>query len=210
MDQEPTQMSISGKMPTIGGLIGQHAIVFLICVVFPGVVTGLVPSTWISFARKGEVVHCTTRTCAFYVVPYSVQQVSDVTAIGSHERSGGTRKEMKNGRATGKKIQVDGEGFLEILGADNSKVEVKVSPASLENVVKACQDFLGNREVESKTIFAIANWKFGAIMGGILTSFTVLYVVGYSIALLQWILKSLRRVMPVGVEQADHGDFSQL
>lgn len=103
---------------------------------------------------------------------------------------------MKNGRATGKKINVDGEGFLEILGADNNKVEVKVSPASLANVVRACQDFLESGDTANKTIFAIANWKFGAIMGGILTSFTVLYVVGYSIALLLWILKSLRRVIP--------------
>jgi hypothetical protein len=189
-------MSISAKKPTVGGLIGQHVIVFLICVVFPGAVTGLAPSTWISFVRKGESVDCTTRTCVFFVVPYSVKQVSNVTTIGSHERAGGTRKEMKNGRAKGKKINVDGEGFLEILGADSTKVEVNVSPASLESVVKACQDFLESREADSKTIFAIANWKFGAIMGGILTSFTVLYVVGYSMALLLGILKSLRRVMP--------------
>ncbi len=35
--------------PTFGGMLLQHVIVFLICVVFPGVVTLLLPATWLVY-----------------------------------------------------------------------------------------------------------------------------------------------------------------
>ena len=129
----------------------------------------------------------------FFVVPFKTQHVDQVTEIGQRERAGGTRKETKFGRTTGKNIQVDGEGVLEIHGAGDRLAEVSVSPASLENVVNKSTEFLNSTKEGSTTIFAIANWKFGGLMGGILSSFTFLYVVGYSLGFVKWVLLSLRR-----------------
>lgn len=186
-------MRTLGNRPTLGGMFLQHVIVFLICVVFPGAVTLMAPATWLTFERSEETVRCTARTCVFFVVPFKTQKIDQVTSISDRERSGRTERERKYGRTTDKIVHVDGEGFLQIHGVGNQLVEVSVSPVSLENVVGKSNDFLHPTQEGSTTIFAIANWKFGALMGGILTSFTLLYVVGYTLGFLKWILTGLKR-----------------
>ena len=127
----------------------------------------------------------------FFVVPFKVQHENQVTGISDRERAGRTKQQREFGRTTKKTVHVDGEGFLEIHGVGDQLIEVSVSPASLGNVVGKANDFLSSTKEGSTTLFAIANWKFGALMGGILTSFTVLYVVGYTLGFLKWILTGL-------------------
>jgi hypothetical protein len=177
-----------GSRPTLGGIIVQHIIVFLICIVFPGLVTFFAPVSWVTFECNHEVVNCTTRTCVFFVVPYKVQRVDHVVEISERERTGGPKRERKHGRDTGKIIHVDGEGFLQIKGVDNQFAEVSVSPASLESVVKNAEDFVKSKREGTITLFTIANWKFGGLMGGILTSFTALYVVGYTLGAIKLLI----------------------
>jgi len=184
-------MQTQGNRPTIGGMLLQHAIVFLICVVFPGGVTMIAPASWLTFARSQETVQCATRTCVFFVVPFKTQHVENVTGISDRGRSATTKRETKLGRDTGKIIHVDGEGILQIHGVGDQLAEVSVSPASIESVMTRSKDFLNSTKEGPMTIFAIANWKFGAIMGGLLTSFTVLYVIGYTLGALKWILSIL-------------------
>jgi hypothetical protein len=131
----------------------------------------------------------------YFVVPYKVQQVDHVTEIGSREIAGRTEKQRKLGRTTDKKIHVDGEGFLQIHGDDDQLVEVSVSPASLDGIVEKSKAFLNSGTEKSTTMFAIANWKFGGLMGGVLSSFTALYVVGYTLGFLNWILVCIRRAV---------------
>lgn len=188
-------MRTLGDRPTLGGLLLQHVIVFLICIVFPGGVTMMAPASWLTFERSGAVVRCTTRTCVFFVVPFKVQHIDQVTEISHKERAGRTERQREFGRTTTKVVHVDGEGFLQIHGVGDQLAEVNVSPASLANVVQKSNDFLWSTQEGSSTIFAIANWKFGALMGGVLTSFTVLYVVGYSLGFLKWIVTSLKRTL---------------
>ncbi len=125
-------MQTHGNRPTLGGMLLQHLIVFLICFVFPGVVTRMAPATWLTFERSGEAVHCTTRTCMFFVVPFKIQHVDQVTEISDRERAGTTKKEREFGRDTKKVVYADGEGFLQIHGVGDQLVEVSVSPASLK------------------------------------------------------------------------------
>ncbi len=197
-------MQISGKRPKLGEVLLQHVIVFLICVVFPGAVTFVAPSTWLTFQR-GEVgasgeagVACTARTCVFFVVPFKVQRVQQVTEVSFREREGGSQRQRKYGRDTNKYVHVDGEGFLRIQGTGEDQgtgeefAEVSVSPASIENVANKANDFLKSDQAGSTTIFAIANWKFGGLMGGVLTMFTLLYVVGYSLSLVNIVFVRFR------------------
>ncbi len=183
---------MNGNRPTLGARFLQHLIVFLICGVFPGGVTLMAPATWLSFQRNDEGVSCKTRTCMFFIVPFKVQHVDQVTAILHRERAGKTERQREFGRATNKTVEVDGEGFLQIHGPDNQLIEVSVSPASLESVVAKSNEFLTSTRDRSKTIFAIANWKFGGLMGGVLTMFTVLYVVGYTLGFFKWTLGGLK------------------
>ena len=188
-------MHAQGDRPTLGGLLLQHVIVFLICIVFPGGVTMMAPASWLTFERSESGVQCTTRTCVFFVVPFKTQHVNQVTEISHRERAGRTERKREFGRTTTKVVHVDGEGFLQIHGVGDQLAEVNVSPASLANVVQKSNDFLSSTQEGSSTIFTIANWKFGALMGGVLTSFTVLYVVGYSLGFLKWIVTSLKRTL---------------
>jgi hypothetical protein len=188
-----TQALNLSRRPTIGGIVLQHLIVFLICVVFPGGVTWMAPATWVTFNRSEDIVSCTTRTCVYFVVPYRVQRLDHVESIEQHERTGGRKREKKLGRFTGKTIEVDGEGFLEIHGPQEQWIEVSVSPASLEAVAGKASDFLASADKKSTTLFAIANWKFGGLMGGILTALTALYVFGYTFGLVKWVFTRLKR-----------------
>lgn len=124
----------------------------------------------------------------FFVIPFKVQEVDDVKEIGHRERAGRTERKREFGRTTDKIVHVDGEGFLQIHGQDDTSIEVSVSPASLQSVADKSNRFLNSSQEVSLTIFAIANWKFGAIMGGVLTSFTALYVVGYSLGFFKLII----------------------
>ena len=188
-------MRYYGHRPTLGGMLLQHLIVFMICVVFPGGVTMMAPATWLTYERSEEVVRCKTRTCVFFVVPFKIQQINQVIEIGHRERAGRTERQREFGRTTNKTVSVDGEGFLQIRGAGDQVVEVSVSPASLESVWQRSNDFLTSTKETTTTIFVIANWKFGGVMGGILTMFTLLYVVGYTMGFLKWIITRLARTL---------------
>ena len=169
-----------GDRPTFDGKLLQYLIVFLICFVFPGAVTMKAPATWLTFKRSGEVVSCKARTCVFFVVPYKPHVVDQVTGIKTRERAGGTERQREFGKTTSKNVYVDGEGFLQIHGVCDTKAEASVSPASLKNVEHKSNDFLSSNEQGSKTIFAIAIWKFGGLMGNALSMLTLICVVGYS------------------------------
>ncbi len=192
-------MPTFGKKPSQWEMLLQHMIVFLICVIFPGLTTLLAPATWLTFVRSGEVVRCTTRTCVFFIVPYKTQMVDSVTQIEYRERADRTERKRKFGRTTNEYVHVDGEGFLQIHGVDDQgerKAEVSVSPASLTSVVEKSRAFLNSTQDGSTTIFAIANWKFGGLMGGVLTTFTVVYVVGYSLGFVKLLLLLVKKALP--------------
>jgi hypothetical protein len=193
-------MQINGNRPTLSGMFLQHLIVFLICVVFPGGVTWIAPATWLTFERGEKGVVGTTRTGVFFVVPFKVQRLNPVVSIGQRERTGRTERKRKFGRTTNHTVEVDGEGFLQIQGVDDQFIEVSASPASLESVAAQPNDFLGSTKESSVTIFAIANWKFGGLMGGVLAMLTLQYVVGYTVGFLRWIATGAQRTFA----RADH------
>ena len=194
-----TPKPAGAKKPSLGEKLLQHLIVFVICVVFPGVTTVMAPASWLIFERNGDAVQCTARTCVFFVVPFKTQHVVNVTEIAYRERAGGTRRERRFGHTTNRTINVDGEGFLQIHGVNEQVAEVSVSPASLEGVADRAKAFLDapSPGESSTTMFVIANWKFGAIMGGILTSFTVLYVVGYTLGAIKGVFMTLRNLIRI-------------
>ena len=191
----------NGNHPTLGEKLLQHVIVFLICVAFPGGVTMVAPATWLTFVRSPEGVRCSTWTCVFFVVPYKIQHVDHITEIGQRERAGQLKRQREHGRDTNKYVYSDGEGLLQIYGAGNQLAEVSVSPASLQNIVRNSNEFLNSTEPNSTTLFAIANWKFGGLMGGILTLFTMLYVIGYTLGLLKWIVTAVKRTVFQGAAE---------
>ena len=182
-----------GKRPTWRAMLLQHVIVFLICVVFPGATTCMAPASWVNFTRGEDGVRCKTWTCMFFVVPFKIQQVEQVIEISQREKTGRIERQREFGRTTSKNVHVDGEGFLQVKGVDEKFIEVSVSPASLENVIAKANSFLNSPSERTTTMFAIANWKFGGLMGGILSIFTLLYVVGYTLGSLKFLLTSLKR-----------------
>lgn len=185
-----------GNRPTLGGLIMQHIFVFLICIVFPGAVTAICPAAWLTMERTSDGVRGKVRTCLFFVIPYKFQQVDYITEIGQRERAGRTEKQREFGRTTDKTVHVQGEGFLQIHGPGDQLLEVSVSPASLDRVAGRANDFLNGTEPGPVTIFVIANWKFGALMGGVLSLLTLLYIVGYSMEFIMFLAKQFWRALP--------------
>jgi hypothetical protein len=154
----------------------------------------IIPATWITFDRNEQGVRCKTYTCVFFIVPFKVQQVDPVTEISQRERSGRTEKQRNLGRTTNKTVEVQGEGFLTIHGVDEQSIVISVSPASLESVAARCNEFLSSNNQSSTIVFTIPNWKFGVLMGGTLTSLTLLFVVGYTLGFLKLIFTGLKQI----------------
>ena len=78
-------MQNHGNGPTRSGMLLQHLIVFLICVVFPGGVTLMASATWLTFERSGEVVGNVGR-CQGNVGRCQVRMVGyDLTIALGHE-----------------------------------------------------------------------------------------------------------------------------
>ncbi len=182
-----------GRKPGLGEMVLQHVIVFSVCILFPAIVTYYFPASWLSYYRTDDAAHCTVRTCLFLVVPFQVRQVDDLQSIGFREISGHSERVRKNGSTTNDVVHVDGEGYLQLTGADGKMVEVSVSPASIQNVVDQANKFLNGSQPSSRISFVIANWKFGMLMGGVLSCFTFLYVFGYSVEFLKSIVRATRR-----------------
>jgi hypothetical protein len=158
-------------------------------------VTFFAPATWLTFVRTPENVHCTTRTCVYFLVPFKTQYVEHVTGVSEHEREGEIRRERKFGRDTGNYVHVDGQGILRIHGVGDRFADVSVSPASPRHVASKSRDFVNSSREGSTTLFAISNWKFGGLMGGVLTLFTLLYVVGYSMSLIKLVLSGAYEIL---------------
>lgn len=193
MVSEMKNLNNNANRPTMVVLILEHIIAFLFFIVFPGFVTLLAPASWLSIECKQEKVSFTAKTCIFFVIPFKTQHIDEVSNISEFERPSGTRKINKVGKD--KVVHVDGEGFLRVHGVGDQYAEVSVSPASLNGVVSKCQDILNNKKDVKTTFFTIANWKFGFLMGGILTLFTVLYVVGYSYGAIKLVFTVLGKII---------------
>jgi hypothetical protein len=176
----------------LGEMLLYHMSVFMLCVAIPASMTMAIPATWLTFERNDEDIRCTTRTCMFFVVPFNIQRVDQVTEIGQRKRAGGFRKNSFSKSGT---THFDGKGFLQIHGAGDQLVEISVSPASLDSVAAKANDFLSSTKESSATIFAIANWKTGGLIGGILSLVTLRYVVGYTLGFLKWIITGTRRII---------------
>ncbi len=186
-------LAMIGRKPSRGEMFLQHVVVFVICVLFPAVVTSYFPASWLTFYRTDDATHCTVRTCLFLVIPYQVRQVADLQSINFRKISGYSERASKNGRTTNEVVHVDGKGYLQLIGADGKIVEVSVSPASIQSVAQKANEFLHGRLPTSRTLFVVANWKFGMLMGGVLSCFTLLYVFGYSVELVKRFVRATSR-----------------
>lgn len=199
-DETGFEMAQKSKT-TLLGWLGQQFIAFFFCVGFPGLVTAIAPASWLSFQRDGERVTATAKTCVFFVIPYRVQHVEYVAGVSDRIQFGGTSTTRRNGRT--ETTKADDEGFLQIKGGGESSAEVSVSPYSLKDVVERAGQFLEDPTQRELNLFVIANWKFGLIMGGFLSLFTVLYVVGVAMSVFNAVWKGLETLRSLGAATSE-------
>jgi hypothetical protein len=186
----------SNSKVTLRGWLGQHAIAFFFCIVFPGFVTTIVPASWVVYERLGDRVSATARTCVFYVIPWKTQRIDQVTGIDDRFVEGHITTQRENGRTT--TGRTEDEAFLIIQGADEQSISVPVSPFSVESVVARSEEFLAQPATPRLRLFVIANWKFGMIMGGCLSLLTVLYVIGMASECVRMVYRLVRLIVPKG------------
>jgi hypothetical protein len=157
------------------------------CVGFPGLVTAIAPVSWLEFHRVDHRVDVETRTCAFFVVPYRTQQLAGVRSVSTAFRQG----ELQHRRpGDNKRGRAESEGTVRlngplVNGEDGTSISVSVSPASYKSVEAQIQKFLADPQQQNLTLFTVANWKFGVLFAIPLCLLTVLFVVGWSIWLVQ-------------------------
>lgn len=183
-----TQTTKSLESGYLGKVIAQ-LVAWLVCVVVPGVITGIAPVTWIKFQRQGDHVTARADVCLFFIIPYRTLAVDPVISFGDRTKSGSVSRYRRSG-TTDKYVQGESEGFLLIQGP-HSGAEVPVTPADLPSVVKKSQAFLKDPQATELKLFVVSNWKFGVLFGGLASSLTVLYVFGVTVTFGQLVLRKL-------------------
>lgn len=165
------------KMPkaTLLGVIGSQCIAFVVCVLIPGLVTAIAPVSWVKFQRSGDRVTARVQVCLFFVVPYKTTVVDPVSGIDNRQVSGTESRERRSGRHD-RVTKSEDEGFLVIQGVDQT-AEVSVTPVDLKSVTERSEAFLKDAQATELKLFAVANWKFSVIAGGIATLLAAFYVV---------------------------------
>jgi hypothetical protein len=158
-------------------------------VIFPGLFTAIAPVTWIQFVRDSDHVSATTKTCVFFVIPYSTKTIDPVVGVDDRFKKGEFIRER--GRENRNKREED-QAFLKIHGEQDS-VEISVSPVSVKSAKEKALKFLDETGDAKLRLFVVANWKFGVFAGGALSLLTILYVVGWTI----WLILLPFRVVKV-------------
>ena len=146
----------------------------------------MVPASWLEFHRVDQRVDVRARTCVFFFVPYRTQELADVQQVSTEFKQG----QLQRRRRDGQQVQEESQGSVILHGPksgneEGKSIEVSVSPASYKQVEAKVQAFLDDPRQPSLTLFTVANWKFGVIFAIPLCLLTVLFVVGWTIWLLQ-------------------------
>ena len=171
---EPSQVSNRKRSPkkSFGSILLSHILVIFFCVGFPAMVTGIAPVSWIKFERQDRQVSATAKICLLFVVPYRTLTVSPVIGVGDRFVEGTFTHEVRDSRTI--RTRSEDEDYLVIQGNEEA-AEVPVSPFSIQTVVKKSKAFLKDEQMTELNLFAVANWKFSVIAGGLVSLLTVLY-----------------------------------
>ena len=163
----------------------------LFCIGFPGLLTAFVPVSWIDLQRVDDHVHATTRTCVFFYIPYKTQQLADVATVSTTFQAGTISRERNGNKQP---TESESMGTVELHGPpsgviDGEMIAVAVSPASTQEVEAKINAFLADPQQKELSLFTVANWKFGIIFAIPLCLLTVLYVYGWTVHFLTFIIK---------------------
>lgn len=179
--------SVNDRPTSWGSYLGGHAIAFLFCVLFPGIVTAVAPVSWVSFQRHEGRTTARAQICLFFVIPYQTKSVDPVIGIDDRFVRGKVAP-RRPGREMGH--QSEDEAFLVIHG-DGKTVEVPVTPFNIQSVTERAQAFLSNPQATELRMTVVANWKFSILMGGLVSLLTVLYVVGICLSIVSGMARLL-------------------
>lgn len=177
-----------GENSFVAQLITQ-VIALVFCVGVPALVTAIAPVSWLSFQRDSAgSVRATAHTCLLFVVPFKTAVVEPVLEVNDVTITGSTRIQRRTG--TDRTYKADDEGQLLISGPEQL-AKVEVSPVDLDAVVAKVNAFLAQPNATELKLFVVANWKFSVFGGGLVTSLTLLYLVGATLALIRMGLRAL-------------------
>lgn len=179
----------SSHPPSLRGKIISQTLAFLVCVIVPGLVTAIAPVSWLRFQRQGDHVTARADTCFFFIIPFRRQSVDSVTGVDQRTQDGSVSRYRRSGK-TDRYVQAESEGFLSIQGPQDEAV-VSVTPADIDAMASQIEGFLKDGQASDLRLFAVANWKFSILAGGLASSLTVLYVGGLLFGLGQFLLRSL-------------------
>jgi len=166
-------------------------------VVFPALITAVAPVSYIRFEKRGDGVAATVKQCLLLVIPFQTKTIYPVEGLDERVREARRENADERRRNNGKKLTIEGEGTLVILGPNDESAAASVSPVSIKSVREKAEAFLRTPTEKPLDLFVVANWKFSLLMGGAATFFTVLYLVGAMIAVPLWFI---RKLSPAGAK----------
>lgn len=165
--------------------LGTFLLGFVFFVLPAAFVTAVAPVSYVTLEQRDASVAATTKQCLFFIIPYKTTTIHPLTAVSDRIRSSRQRTAEERRRNGGKNATIEGEAFLILTGPDDHSVNVPVSPASIQSVKERAQTFFATPTPQPLRMTVVANWKISVLVGGGLSSLTLLYIVGWLIVLLR-------------------------
>jgi hypothetical protein len=184
---------MAGSEVTVKSFVITQAIAVLVFVLVPVGITAIVPRTMVELRHRDGGATARVTRHVLLVVPLPTSTIDGVTAVESHVREAKRDYASRSDRREGRKSNIAGDGSVWIIGGD-AKAIVQSTPDDAPRQAEQIQAFLADSEAPPLVLTATAG-RLTYWLGGVLTFFAALYLVGATLATIRWLL---RQALPRG------------
>lgn len=182
----PNETSSMPARSSFGAMLFGHIVLFLFCVGLPAIFTAAAPLTSIQLTRESDGLHARVSKRLLFVVPFSRSRLHHVEAIDDQTVAGTRNPQRSSNSETSRSTQTESSGYLTIRG-ESGQAKIEVSPASIGQVRAKLDAFLADETRTRLHLLTIANWKFGVLLGGLLSLLTLFYIYLQLSSLVKWL-----------------------
>lgn len=161
-------------------------------VLVPLLITLMAPLSTIMFEKSGAGTTVVVHRYVLMFIPWQTERIDNVTRIHAditpEKRYRDTRENRRKGNI-GTRLAT---AQLEIVG-DGPEVIVQADPDLAKNVAARFDAFARNAAAPPEKIEVYASWGLSYVLGGVATFLCGFYLLGATIAVLQFVWKAMRR-----------------
>jgi hypothetical protein len=185
-------MRSKNQVNSVTSMVTTQAIAIFAFVFMPGLITYVVPRTTIQLRRVNDHASAVITKHILLVVPIQTTTIESLMGVESRVTAEKTRRRLtREDRQRGRSLGTTFADGSVLLWGNGHKVQIQSNPDDAPVQAQRIQGFIDDPAAEPMMILATAPWTLTYLLGGILTGFTVLYVVGSFLAITRFLLQRI-------------------